>query len=146
MGAMANQGEKSRAYRKEREKLQFIEWLALPSWEREPKTQRQLAKKLRVNEVTLSEWAHSEEVGLAVHKLSMHIARKRRPDVLGAIVRTAVKGNPYAQKLFLQYTEGWAEKQKQETEHTDRVVIDFSKVPTETIEDLVKDVDPALRD
>jgi hypothetical protein len=59
MGAMANQGEKSRAYRKEREKLQFIEWLALPSWEREPKTQRQLAKKLRVNEVTLSEWAHS---------------------------------------------------------------------------------------
>jgi hypothetical protein len=95
--------------------------------------------------VTLSAWAQSEEVKVAVHKLSTEIARKYRPDVLGAIVRSAIEGNPQSQKLYLQYIERRAEKQKHETEHTERVTIDFSQVPTEVIEQSVKNPDPMLR-
>lgn len=40
-------------------------------------------------------------------------------DVVLAVYRTAIKGNPSAQKLWFQVVEGWSEKQV--TEHSGRI-------------------------
>ena len=133
----AKSGEDSRGTKKDAERLQFIEWLALPSWERKPKTQAQFAKVIHVNPVTLSEWKSDPRMMAEVQKRATDHVRNRRPDVLGAIVRSAVEGNAYSQKLFLQYTEGWTEKQKREHEIHDERAVGLEQLADQQLDELI---------
>jgi hypothetical protein len=58
-----------------REKREFIAWLATPPMERSINTQKALAERLGVHEVTLSEWRHQPDVVAEVNKLvDLHFA------------------------------------------------------------------------
>lgn len=96
------------------EKELFIQWLSQPEKSRNPKTQGDFSKAFDVSEITLSKWAHDNEV------LSEVIARRKRDfikrgsNVLEALYKKAQMGDPVAIKLYFQYTEDWGEKIKQE--------------------------------
>lgn len=82
--------------KKDAERLQFIEWLAIPSWERKPKAQAQFAGVIRVDPVTLSIWKGDPLLMAEVQKRATEHMRKYRPDVLEAIARAAIEGNHLA--------------------------------------------------
>lgn len=52
----ANSSQSPRGLRKEAERLKFVEWLALPTTQRKPKTEAELARQLGVEPATLSDW------------------------------------------------------------------------------------------
>lgn len=100
------------------EKEAFKLWLAMPSWERVPQTQQDLAKVLHVDEGTLSDWKRTPGFKDEVSRLATEWARGFLPDVLGAMVHAAVDrlgGTAQDRKLFLQYVQDWAPKEA--TEH-----------------------------
>jgi hypothetical protein len=89
----------------------------MPSWERVPKTQQELAKKIGVDEGTLSDWKRFPGFKDEVAKLAKEWAQSFLPDVLGAMVHAAADrlgGTAQDRKLFLQYVHDWAEKQQHE--------------------------------
>src|SRR5882672_4963242 len=97
------------------EKEAFKLWLAMPSWERVPKSQQELAKRLNVDEGTLSDWKRIPGFKDEVTKLAKEWAQAFLPDVLGAMVHAAADrlgGTAADRKLFLQYVQDWAEKQQ----------------------------------
>lgn len=50
------------------------------------------------------------------------IFRVLTDDIILAIYRAGMKGNPSAQKLWMQYVEGWTEKQ--ETKHSGAITVE----------------------
>jgi hypothetical protein len=96
------------------EKELFIQWLAQPEKARNPRTSKEFSKMFDVSEQTLSKWTHDTEV------LSEVIARRKRDfikrgsNVLEALYKRAITGDPVAIKLYYQYSEDWGEKIKQE--------------------------------
>lgn len=95
-------------------KKAFVDWLATPEFERDIKTQRQLAEKLGVSEVTLSRWKKDNDI---IHNI---VQRKKElagvmglPKVIDALMARAVatkgKNKKYATKdaeLFLKWFFG----------------------------------------
>jgi hypothetical protein len=124
------------APRKDAEKLQFINWLSLPSDSRRPKTQKELAQQLRVTADTLSEWKQQPEVKAEVRKRVDERSKDDHPDVLQAIAKAAKRGNPQAQKLWLQYNLGWSETQRHEIESHQTIIYDCSGLTDEQLERL----------
>lgn len=90
--------------------LDFVIWSGHPRRAREPKTAQEFAEKCGVGRETLSRWKNL--VGfwkeVALHRTV--VFRNRTTDVLYALTKAAIGGNVSAQKLFLQYVEGWSEK------------------------------------
>jgi len=94
-------------------------WLALPTWEREPKTLAELAKTLNVHPTTLSDWQNEKGFDEEVKALSMKWAKKFHADVLGATIRVAADflgGTANDRKLYFQYVENWAPKEAMQHE------------------------------
>ncbi len=137
MKRKAKTSKDSRGTKKDAERLQFIEWLALPSWKRKPKAQAQFARVIRVDPATLSIWKSDPLLMAEVQKRATEHTTNRRPDVLGAIVRSAVGGNAYSQKLFLQHTEGWAEKQKREHEIHEERATGMDELTDDQLDELI---------
>jgi len=124
--------------RKDAERLQFIEWLAIPSNEREPKTQAELAQQLGVEPATLSDWKRSPELWEEVRRLVDERVKEHHPEVLAALVRKAKQGDVQAQKLYLQYVYGWAERQRHETEHRESVTVNFSDISDKELNEIIQ--------
>ena len=86
------------------EQLELQGWLALPQRHREPNTQRALAKKLGVNEFTLSRWKAlpgfgEEVVGLARNRIKLEDLNR----VLDAMVKKAIDhGDVQAARLVYE--------------------------------------------
>lgn len=89
--------------RKAREQLELALWLSLPSYAREPRTQKQLAKKLGVDASTFSDWKLLPGFMIYVRHLMEERIQEDCPDVVGALVRKAKKGDVPALKLFFDY-------------------------------------------
>lgn len=104
------------------QKERFKQWLATPSWERAPKTQKELAKELNVNYVTLSKWKDKEFMDDVVTIVRKEI-RNNTADVLHSIVREAKNGSFSHAKLYLEYVEKWNIQSNQEEEKPQNVAI-----------------------
>lgn len=100
--------------KKDSEYLQFVEWCSLPNALREPKTQKQLAKKLKVSEVILSEWKKKDNFWDLVRANIKDWAKGKTPEVVQAIFNGALmygeSGQAANAKLWLQWVDDWAEK------------------------------------
>ncbi len=85
---------------------EFILWTAMPSQEKEElgiETQTQFAEYHKVNKDTLSEWKKRPDFEERVDAILKMWAVDKTPAVVHAIYRSALKGNPYSQTLWLQY-------------------------------------------
>lgn len=89
------------------QKERFKHWLAIPSWERCPKTQQELATELDVHPVTLSKWK-DDVFMIDVVKLIHRDIRKYTADVIHTVAREAIAGSCSHAKLYLEYVEKWA--------------------------------------
>jgi len=118
--------KKLRAMRKPTEYELFINWIALPRIEREPRTQEEFAKKFGLHPGTLSEWKRKKGFYKKVRKIRKKWIRDRLGDVLWGVFRKAVKeGNAAEAKLLLQYGENWIPKEGIRTE--DKTYEDYVK-------------------
>lgn len=82
--------------------LKFIEWLALPSKQRNPKTQTLLAKEMGVDRATLSDWKRLPGLMEEVAAISRAMLKDSLSDVYGALAKKAADGDVSAMKLFLE--------------------------------------------
>ncbi len=95
---------------------QLIGWLAVPEDLRDPPTQRELAKRLKVNEVTLSRWKQEPGLTREAATLAREMLADDLPDIYGALVRLAKAGSFQHIKLALEVAG----------EHTDEVNLNVS--------------------
>lgn len=79
-----------------------IEWLALPSHLRNPKSQVELAAEIGVHPITITKWKRKPEFVKAFTELARNYLRGELPAVYGALTREAVEGDIAAIKLYLQ--------------------------------------------
>lgn len=82
---------------KKKEKLKaveyelFVQWLALPTYERTPGTQIEFSKKYKVSEHTISNWKKEEGLWQDVKALRKRYLRERLPDINMALYTNALK-------------------------------------------------------
>lgn len=110
-------------HRRKREKekggdyLRFLEWTMTPRSSREldEKDLTAFSTKYNVSRTTLYKWAGSDQFANDMKRLNREIAQVRLQDVRNAVYETAtLKRDVQAQKLFLQYEEGWVPEEKVE--------------------------------
>lgn len=65
--------------------ISFVEWLATPIIERQPKTQKELALQLGVSEATLCNWKQNPEVWDYRDKLLRQAGKDKVPDAIKKI-------------------------------------------------------------
>ena len=68
--------------------------------------------------------------------------KQHHADVLKALVKRAKQGEVQAQKLYLQYVHGWAGRQRPETEHRERVTVNFRDIPEEELDEIIRKTAP----
>lgn len=89
---------------------EFILWTAMPYVEKKNlglETQNQFAEYYNVHFTTLSVWKKRVDFEKRVDAILKMWATDKTPDVVHAIYRTAVKGNPLSQQLWLGYFKGY---------------------------------------
>jgi len=74
------------------EQMAFAEWLAIPSFERVPPTQKELAAQLNVSERTLKNWKKIPEIWLVVGDTNENELRELVPEAR-AVIEKAIR-NP----------------------------------------------------
>ena len=84
----------------------FLEWLALPSWERTPVTQGLFAKEIGVHESTLSDWKRLPGFEDELHSMIRARLGDALPDVVGAFKGEAKKGQFQHQRMYFEML-GW---------------------------------------
>lgn len=94
------------------DQLEFIKWLALPKSQRQPKTQKEFAKKINVDEGTLSDWKRLPGFMSDVTANAREQLRDALSDVYGALVKRALDGDVQAIKLALEVSGEYTPKQK----------------------------------
>ena len=118
---------------------QFVEWLALPVKEREPKTQKELAEQLGLSEWTLSQWKLRDGFWPEVEAIRKGWGKGKTTEVLNGLYQKALSGNASEVKLWMQIMENFAEKNK--TDLTTRAVsIEISEVLARKHGDLTRDI------
>lgn len=127
---VGNKAERDKR-KKTAEYFEFIRFEATPEPFRDLKTDQDFAEKYNVNDSTLSEWRKRLGFYDAVQKENRQMwGRKLTPNVLAGLYRRAVKhGNAQEVKLWLQYIEDWAEKNKHE--------FDFANMNKEQLVDYI---------
>lgn len=108
---------------------EFILWSALPRKEQIAfgiETQKEFAAHYEVREATLSAWKDRPEYRMRVRALRDKWAFDKTGRVIEAIYKTALGGNPFSQKLWLQVFEGFSEKT--ETKETKRVELGINDI------------------
>jgi len=90
--------------------LRFIEWISLPTSEREPKTQVELAGKLKVDIATLSDWKKVDGFWDEVRSKRKEWGQNKVSNVLLGLYGRALTGTAAEVKLFLQYVDEFVEK------------------------------------
>ena len=89
--------------RNESGRAHLVEWLALPDFQRDPKTQGEFAKQFHVCQQTLSEWKSESGFMDRVRDRANEIAREAHPDVVKALLRNIHDGDTQAIKIYLDY-------------------------------------------
>ena len=98
------------------EKEIFLNWLCTPRAQRQPRTQIELARMLKVHVITLSTWKQSREFWTDfVRCLRSHIIH-RIPEATGSLVTQAKGGHRIADRLFLDTLgpKAWLGRDSQE--------------------------------
>jgi len=85
---------------------EFILWTAMPQKERENlgiEWQQDFAEYYKVDESTLWRWKQRADFEERVDAILKMWSTDKTPAVVHAIYRSAIKGNPFSQQLWLQY-------------------------------------------
>jgi len=96
---------------------EFILWSAMPEMERRNlgiETQTQFCEYYKIGINTPTKWKERPDFYDRVRKIMRLWAFDKTPTVIHGIYRSAVKGNSDSQRIWLQYFEGWTEKQTME--------------------------------
>ena len=99
--------------------LEFVLWTAMPYKEKERlgiENQNDFAAEYKVNITTLSRWKSRADFEKRVDAILKMWSTDKTPDVVHAIYRTAIKGNPLSQMLWLQYFKKFNPKKIEEEE------------------------------
>lgn len=102
---------------------EFVLWTAMPYVEKDKlglETQAQFAEYYKVNAATLTRWKQRPDFEQRVDAILKMWATDKTPDVVHSIYRTAVKGNPMSQMLWLQYFKGFNPKKNETDENQQR--------------------------
>lgn len=97
---------------------EFILWFAMPTIERTRlgiDTQTAFADYYSVGEATLWRWKNRPDFEARVDHIQMQWGKEKTADVIQGIYRSAVKGNPMSQLLWLQYFKKFTPKTQVET-------------------------------
>lgn len=115
--------------------IRFIEWRAMPSHERSPKTQNELADELEISKNTLTRWSRIEGFWKEVEiRQKRDVFEKEAADVLWGLTMRAKTGDPRAVRTFLEYIRDWSPKLRTEDE-----------TPREPTDEEARQVDEVLR-
>lgn len=100
---------------KRAEYLEFVRWCATPDALKEeagfPRLQKDLAKKLGVDDSTLSDWRKTDGFWEDVEDQIKRWMKDRTQNVLGRLYTQVIKeGKAQEVKLWLQYGMGFSEK------------------------------------
>lgn len=96
---------------------EFVLWFAMPTYEREKlgiETQKEFAAYYHVNENTLTKWKDRPDFEPRVDHIQMQWGKEKTGDVILGIYRSAIKGNPMSQLLWLQYFKKFSPKTTEE--------------------------------
>lgn len=83
----------------------LLEWLALPKSERHPHTQELFAESLGIAEKTLRRWKKELHLDTLAAERAKEQIKSHLPDIYGALVREAKRGNYQHIKLALEVAE-----------------------------------------
>jgi len=97
---------------KKQEFQEFIEWISLPASIREPKTQKELASKLGIDNATLSDWKKVEGFWEEVKKRRKNWVQEKISNILLGVYGKALKGDVNAAKLLLEYAGEFIERKE----------------------------------
>lgn len=92
---------------------EFILWTAMPFSEKKNlglEKQGQFADYYKVHPDTLTNWKKRDDFEQRVDAILKMWSTDKTPDVIHSIYRTAVKGNPLSQQLWLGYFKGYNPK------------------------------------
>ncbi len=87
-----------------RNQKQFQVWLALPKYERFPPTHELLAPEIGVCNATLSRWKKQDGWNEAVNDIARNAVGEHLPEVYGALLREAEKGEIQHIRTVLELT------------------------------------------
>lgn len=90
----------------------FIEWLSLPTRQREPFSQGMLAAELGVAEATLSRWKHLEGFDDEVQATIRRNLGDVLNEVVGSFKDEAKKGQFQHQKMYFEMLGWYVERRK----------------------------------
>lgn len=85
---------------------EFIFWYAMPNEEREKtgmKNQNEFAAKHKIHITTLTNWKDRHDFQARVDKIQNQWGQEMTGEVIKGMLKSAVKGNPMSQMLWLQY-------------------------------------------
>jgi hypothetical protein len=107
------------------EQIRFIEWSALPKYERFPPSQEMLAEELNVDRKTLWRWTQIEEFTEAVNAMARVNMVKQLPSIYGALLRKADAGHYEHIKLVMEMTGEYIKQQKNINENEGQMTVRF---------------------
>lgn len=100
------------------QKTLLIEWMALPTKYRKPRTLKEFCKKYDVDVQAVNRWKKDDDFIKQVQNLRKKNLIDQSGEVLDALLERAKKGEPSAIKLYFQYVENFMEGQKHEVNGT----------------------------
>ena len=110
---------------------QFIEWLACPRYERIPPTEEMFARQIDVDPATLWRWKKIEGFTDEVNKLARKSIGVKLPEVYGALLREAEKGEFQHIKLLLELAGEYVPAQKTMNEMSGALTVNFGWADTD---------------
>lgn len=100
------------------QRMLLVEWMALPSQFRKPKTLKDFCKKYDLDMQSVNIWKKDDDFIKEVQNLRKKNLIEQSGDVLDALTERAKKGDPAAVKLYFQYVENFMEGSKHEVSGT----------------------------
>ena len=109
---VAKPGKRTVYKRREADRLQFIEWLALPTHLRDPATQNEFATMIKANRATISSWKREPGFLDAVRDRANEIARENHSDVIRSLMSNIRAGDTAAIRIYFDYLQDMKPKEE----------------------------------